>query len=147
MNVLNHTRYDLQSCNNFNNPSHLLENYHFGLPDEFLPQDSDLIVMSQVDAVLCHELHMDKWRDVSWVGAPWPARKEKMDGIFVLCHQIEEILSNLVRRANGGCRLRSRSWLRKAIEYCLVVDKVISGLSQDAYDAPCKATTVAAEDI
>jgi hypothetical protein len=104
--------------------------------------------MSQVDAVLCHELHMDKWRDVSWVGAPWPARKEKMDGFFVLCHQIEEILSNLVRRANGGCSLRSRSWLRKAIEYCLVVDKVISGLSQDAYDAaPCKATTVAAEDI
>jgi hypothetical protein len=165
--VLNHTRYNLRSCNNFYNPSYLFENYHFWGPDEFLPQDSDLLLMTQGDAVLCHELHMDKWRDVAWVGAPWPARKGKRGWDFcsflpnswtdfhggktVPSFPTEDQFCDDTTygpQGNGGLSLRSRSWLRKAIEYCPVVDRAVSGLDQDAYDAaPCKAKVVAAEDI
>ncbi|KAG7352037.1 hypothetical protein IV203_008085 [Nitzschia inconspicua] len=170
MKVLNHSRYNLKSCHNFYNPSHLLENYHFWGPDEFLPEDSDLILMMQGDAVLCHELNVDKWKDVAWVGAPWPARKGKKPWHF--CSFFPQSWKEFHEHAgstniptfptddqlctdtsfgpqgNGGLGLRSRSWLRKSIEYCPVVSRTISGLSQQQYDAaPCKATNVAAEDI
>jgi hypothetical protein len=171
MKVLSHTKYNLHSCSNFYNPSHLFENYQFWGSQEFLPQDSDLVLMSQADAVLCHKLHVDKWRDVAWVGAPWPAKRGKQGWHFCsslptswkefhrdggsgkkvpkyptkyqLCHD-----TTYGPQGNGGVSLRSRSWLRKAIEYCPVEDRAISGLAQDAYGAaPCKATSVAAEDI
>jgi Protein of unknown function (DUF5672) len=171
MNVLNHTRYNLKKCNNFYNPSHLLENYHFWGPDEFLEQDSDLILMMQGDAVLCHELHVDKWRDVAWVGAPWPATKGKREWHF--CSFLPKSWKEFHEQGgdgksappfptantlctdtmygpqgNGGLGLRSRKWLRKAIEYCPVANRTISGLSQEQHDdAPCKANNVAAEDI
>lgn len=82
MTILDSQRYDLRSCLNFFNPSFLFENYQYWGPDEFDVQDSDLVLMVQGDAVLCHALHVDKWRDVAWVGAPWRATKGKMDWHF-----------------------------------------------------------------
>lgn len=77
MTVLDHRKYHLRSCTNYYNPSFLYENYQYWGPDEFDPADSDLILMMQADAVLCHDLNLDKWRDVAWVGAPWAASKGK----------------------------------------------------------------------
>lgn len=44
--------------------------------------------------------------------------------------------------------LRSRSWLRKAIQYCPTSTFANSGLTRQQFDtAPCRATRIAAEDI
>ena len=66
MTVLDKTKYDLKSCLNFYNPSFLFENYQYWGPDEFDPSDSDQILMMQGDAVLCHDLNTEKWKDVAW---------------------------------------------------------------------------------
>ncbi len=66
MTVLDHAKYGLRSCLNFYNPSFLFENHRYWGPDEFDLSDSDLILMMQGDAVLCHDLNTEKWKDVAW---------------------------------------------------------------------------------
>jgi len=170
MTILNDKKYNLKSCRNFYNPSYMFENYRFWGPDEFVEEDSDFVLMMQGDAVLCHELHVDKWRDLAWVGAPWPAKKGKKE--WNLCSSMPSMwdkyhteYGNLTEapsypseeqicsvneygpQGNGGLCLRSRSWLRKAIEYCPFRDFKVSGLSREAYDkATCKGAS-AAEDF
>jgi hypothetical protein len=172
MTVLDHKKYNLRACNRFYNPSFMFENYRFWGPDEFDEDlDSDLILMTQGDAVLCHELHMDKWQDVAWVGAPWPARLGPMAWDF--CSALPRIWNEGHHNAttnkepppypsedqlchdtyygpqgNGGLGLRSRKWLRKAIEYCPAHSQDVSGLTSAQWDtAPCRAFNTAAEDI
>lgn len=168
--VLNHTKYHLKSCTNFYNPSTMLEHYDFWGPDEFTPHDSDLILMMQGDAALCHELNVDKWRDVAWVGAPWPAQKGYVPWMFCSSlsrgwKQNHEAVGSVASpvptedqvcsdtrygpQGNGGLCLRSRTWLRKAIEYCPIsTDRAISGLSREKFDAAtCKANNTIAEDM
>ncbi|KAL3920868.1 MAG: hypothetical protein SGILL_003045 [Bacillariaceae sp.] len=172
MTILNHTHYNLRACDNFYNPSFMLENFRFWGSDEFDEDlDSDLVLMTQGDAVLCHELHVDKWRDVAWVGAPWPARTG--DRPWHFCSSLatiwreghlnvnadeepppyptpEQMCSNTMvgPQGNGGLGLRSRKWLRKAIEYCPSIRADVSGLSPEQYAAaPCRAQNAPAEDI
>lgn len=66
MTVLDTAKYDLRSCLNFYNPSFLFENYLYWGSDEFDPSDSDQVLMVQADAVLCHDLNTEKWKDVAW---------------------------------------------------------------------------------
>ena len=164
--VLNHTKYHLKSCDYFYPPSSALSNYHYWGEDEFVDGvDSDLVFLMQGDAVLCHELNVDKWRDVAWVGAPWPPRL--CTSQYCACNQLPTIWKNSFEdggdqaepppvpafptpeemcsdirygpQGNGGVSLRSRSWLRKAIRYCPVTNRKWTGLSlQDHQAAQCK---------
>jgi len=167
MTILNDKKYYLESCENFYNPSRMFENYRFWGPDEFVEEDSDFVLMMQADAVLCHELHVDKWRDLAWVGAPWPAKKG--DKEWYVCSSMPSMwkayhteYGNLTEapwfptedqicsvneygpQGNGGLCLRSRSWLRKAIEYCPFHNFTITGLTRETFDkTTCKGASIA----
>jgi hypothetical protein len=167
MTELNHTRYKLKSCTNYWTPSRVWQNYHFwASASEFLPQDSDLVLTLQGDSVLCHHFHVDKWRDVAWVGAPW--KKSFGPKIINYCSSLprywneshssqtqknpppyptgEQICTELQHgpQGNGGFSLRSRSWLQKAIQYC---PSQYSGFSkQQIASSKCK-TDLAIEDV
>lgn len=171
MTVLNHSFYQLKSCENFFSPSYAWQNWHYWGPREFLEQDSDLVLTVQADAVLCRPLDVRLWQDAAWVGAPWPAKKG--DSPWHLCssmpsqwkayHKAKQDQTNLSTippypspdqlcsdnmvgpQGNGGLSLRQRSWLRRAIEYCPTVAAGIDDAMRQ--QAPCDAHSTVAEDL
>ena len=40
--------------------------------DEFLPEDSDLVIILQSDSVFCHKFNVSLWNDINYIGGVWP---------------------------------------------------------------------------
>lgn len=148
--ILNHTKYNFTSCSNFFNPSNALMNIHYW-KDEFINNvDSDIILVIQEDAVLCHHFDVNLWDDLAFVGGIWPP---KWSYKFGWCQQLTvlwraltlkkrlrlmrernpesktvSILQNLCTNGygptgNGGLSLRNRNWMIRGMytySSCLV---------------------------
>lgn len=143
--IINHAKYKLASCSNFFNPSSALMNINYW-KDEFINNvDSDIILVIQDDAVLCHHFDVNLWDDVAFVGGIWPP---KWSFKFGWCQQLSvlwrvltikkrlrltrennpesktvSVLRNLCMNGyaptgNGGFSLRNRNWMIRAIEEC-----------------------------
>jgi len=161
MTVVDTEKYALTSCNNFKSVNRVWLNFDYWGETEFIEQDSDLILAMQKDGIICHFLHVDKWKEFAWVGAPWPTSRGNMK--WHMCSSMpqawkafhnnkvddlpfppfpteDEICSNneVGPFGNGGISLRSRSWLRKAIRYCPLR---VSGFSEEDMKAtPCNTS-------
>jgi len=70
--IINHEKYKMKNCHQFYTPSRAFMNIEYWGPSEFEPQDNDLVLMIQNDSILCHNLDPGLWRDVAYVGGPWP---------------------------------------------------------------------------
>ena len=143
--ILNHTKYKLKSCSDFFNPSSALMNIHYW-KDEFIDNvDSEMILVVQDDAVLCHPFDISLWNDLAFVGGLWPP---KWSYKFGWCHQMAVLWKGLIlakqnrlRRqnqpqyqsvsqlknlctngygptGNGGFSLRNKNWMIRAIQEC-----------------------------
>jgi len=143
--ILNHAKYKLASCSNFFNPSSALMNINYW-KDEFITNvDSDIILVVQDDAVLCHHFDVNLWDDVAFVGGIWPP---KWSYKFGWCQQLSvlwraltikkrlrltrernpesktvSVLQNLCTNGygptgNGGFSLRNRNWMIRSIDEC-----------------------------
>jgi len=77
MTFLDHEKYNLKACNDFSNLSNALMNLDYW-KDEFLPNDSDTVMILQEGSVLCHSFDVEKYRKFAYVGAPL----KKDDPIF-----------------------------------------------------------------
>lgn len=76
----NHEKYKLKSASNFYNPSSALQNVHFW-QDEFTAADSDFVLVIQDDAVLCHRLDANLWREFAYVGGVWPQKSNPLSPV------------------------------------------------------------------
>lgn len=127
---IDYNKYHFRNCYNFFPPSNawMMGSYW---DDEFTSYDSDLVLTIQHDTVLCHKLNPDLFREFAFVGAPWP--RFGNDIKMGYCNYITEkwvrwnknqtvpfdVCENgLGPVGNGGLSLRSRSWMRKAIQAC-----------------------------
>lgn len=154
--ILDHKKYYLKSCSNFYPPSNAWMNVAYWR-DEFIDADNDMIMMIQNDAVLCHDIDIDTWREFAFVGAPWRDDYNEIG----MCNLLEmkwnawtatsnsesnnfQPLHNMCKngygpQGNGGFSLRSRRWMIKAIESCPSI--LYSGLSKDIINvSSCKVT-------
>ena len=105
--------------------------------DEFVPQDSDLVIVLQPDSVFCHAFDVSRWTDLAFVGGVWPPKPNTHNNPAPpagVCHQIpllwkqwghneDEAFPDVCTdgRAplgNGGFSLRSRHWMTKATNTC-----------------------------
>jgi Protein of unknown function (DUF5672) len=108
-------------------------------------QDSDQILIVQNDAVLCHPLDVNLWKEYAYVGAPWNLHHiqyySRMPLSWRFWHseasnnnsKIDEIPSypsdTCHNPDHGGLSIQSRYWMREAIRYCPQVK--YSGLNED----------------
>ncbi len=69
---LDHTKYQLKSCDNYDNPSRAFMNYNFWNEEFINDVDSDLVLIMQDDSILCHSFDIDQYRKFAFVGAVWP---------------------------------------------------------------------------
>jgi len=132
--VLEKGKYNIKSCDKWD-ISAVNMNVHFW-KDEFIEGvDSDMILVMQSDAVLCHHLDIDLWKHFAYVGGPW-----KPDLFSGGCVEMRRIwksyapLCNLQNPdvdlphlctpghgglvGNGGLSIRNKQWMIKAIETC-----------------------------
>jgi len=140
---LDHLKYNLKSCQNFYNPSFAWMHHRYWR-DEFIAQDSDMVLSIQNDSVLCHKFNPNLWRDMAFVGAVWPPRANMHnnpepkigccrffetkwnewnkwsvhDDIQPYPDDLCTFDNGIAPLGNGGLTIRSRKWLIKAIEYC-----------------------------
>lgn len=69
---LDHTLYNLKSCDNFYNPSAAMMNINYWGEDQFIDGvDSDTVFIMQADSVLCNEPNMEYLRRFPYIGALW----------------------------------------------------------------------------
>jgi len=132
--VLEKGKYNIESCDSWD-ISAVNMNVHFW-KDEFIEGvDSDMILVMQSDAVLCHHLDIDLWKHFAYVGGPW-----KPDLFSGGCVEMRRIwksyapLCNLQNPdvdlphlctpghgglvGNGGLSIRNKEWMIKVIETC-----------------------------
>jgi hypothetical protein len=83
--VLDYVKYKLTSCSNFYNPGYawLSDRYYL---DEFTSKDNDLMLFMEADAMLCRPLLVDRWRHVTYLGAPWASNSKVGQEIFYNFH-------------------------------------------------------------
>lgn len=67
--LLNHTRYTHSSCDSYDvNAMWMSSRYYV---DEFIEEDSDLVLFIQRDSFLCRKLlNLEEWRQFAYVGGP-----------------------------------------------------------------------------
>jgi len=69
---LDHTMYNLKSCDNFYNPSAAMMNINYWGGDQFIDGvDSDMVFIMQSDSVMCNEPNMEYLRRFPYIGALW----------------------------------------------------------------------------
>jgi len=150
--ILDAKKYRVKSCKNFYNPSKAWMNVKYW-EEEFIAEDSDLILTLQKDVVICHTLNPNLWRDVPYVGAVWPPRANMHNNPFPpegMCEFLPSKWNEYIKTdkqfpndictfengkapfGNGGFTLRSRKWMIKAIKYCPHPDN--SGLPPQMID-------------
>jgi len=174
--IIDHKTYLFPSCNNFYSPSSAWMNYHYWSTatseekGEFIDEDSDLVLTLQNDAVLCHTLNPDNWRDVAYVGGVWPPlpnthnNRVPKEGtclhlpmLWEDWHKNKDVKrkpfplsdwcrpdSGMAPIGNGGLTLRSRRWLQEVIRYC--PHDVYSGLKRSFPNNGC-VTGTGPEDL
>lgn len=170
--ILDSRKYNLRGCSNFYNPSKAWMNYYYWGSDEFIEEDSDLVISIQSDVIFCHTFHPNNWREFAFVGGLWPPEAnmnnnpEPPDGLCKFARSkwrawnkpdVSPISDDFCTRTNGiapvgngGLTVRSRKWLRKAIAYC--PDPKHSGFEQHSdviINAKCMLSLNAkpAEDV
>ncbi|KAL3766951.1 hypothetical protein ACHAW5_001795 [Stephanodiscus triporus] len=141
VNVLNSEKYG-EKCDNFGSGNSIFLNIRFWL-DEFIDGvDSDMILTTQQDAVLCRHLDIDLWKHYAYVGAPWSpwvwgcSQEQNCDCMRNLwrtnapkCNGVENHLAeeNILQictpghggfQGNGGLSIRNRSWMIEALRRC-----------------------------
>eukprot|EP00590_Aulacoseira_subarctica_P009004 CAMPEP_0172437670 /NCGR_PEP_ID=MMETSP1064-20121228/72387_1 /TAXON_ID=202472 /ORGANISM="Aulacoseira subarctica , Strain CCAP 1002/5" /LENGTH=264 /DNA_ID=CAMNT_0013186169 /DNA_START=274 /DNA_END=1065 /DNA_ORIENTATION=- len=68
--ILDHEKYQLPSCTDFYSPSNAWMSVNYW-KDEFIDKvDSDMILIMQIDGVLCRDFDVNLWKDLAFVGAP-----------------------------------------------------------------------------
>jgi hypothetical protein len=165
--ILNHSKYGLKSCSDFFNPSSALMNVHYW-QDEFLDGvDSDMILVMQDDAVLCHTLNVTLWKDLAYVGALWAPKENPLWLVpkMGMCKTISLYWRSWTARykkldpnipvcqpgygpvGNGGLSLRSKSWMIRAIQTCPFPP--YSGFAREAAGSTtgCHVTRTINEDV
>mmetsp|Transcript_61628 Transcript_61628/g.74138 ORF Transcript_61628/g.74138 Transcript_61628/m.74138 type:complete len:557 (-) Transcript_61628:17-1687(-) len=174
LNFIDHEKYHLPSCSDYYPPNGALMNMHYWR-DEFLDDiDSDLVLYVQKDSVLCHTLDPNNWRDISFVGGPFPGDLEKLNAKAKIVHkqdickmapkhwkhftrdrvvgtnshlplELTDICGNgRGLVGNGGLSLRSRAWMSESIMTCPHFD--LSGLHEDLIPAYCNVNHDINED-
>jgi hypothetical protein len=170
--MINHKAYQLP-CRDFgNNPTPALLNVHFW-QDEFLPQDSDYVLILQDDSVVCRPVTPSEF---AYVGGVWPRVATELVPFPPqgMCFAMEGMWKSWTRPqrqwaegkdeelkqtvdlqfplvcsdgrgpvGNGGFSWRSRKWMIRAIETC--PHARYSGTSLDG--VPCKVLDQVNEDV
>jgi len=137
--ILDHNKYNFWFCNKFYSHSSAWINIKYW-SEEFIFEDSDLVLSVQGDSVLCQSFNPNLWRDVAWVGGVWPPEANTHTNPVPpegLCNYStstwnkwnkndllpfpEDICTGHNGKGpvgNGGLTIRSRKWLKAAIRYC-----------------------------
>ncbi len=105
---LNHTKYDLEACDNYANPSSAMMNIHYWsdmdhanenenengseteieIHGEYIAGvDSDTVLVMQDDAVICHEMDLSLYKQYAYVGGVFRKFHPFMQN-HKLCHEL-----------------------------------------------------------
>jgi hypothetical protein len=92
---LNHEKYNLKACDDFQNFSRALMNVNYWR-DEFNDRDSNNVIIVRRGGVICHHFDFEKYRDFAFVAAPL-ANHDKIFGESDYCNTLKTLWkANLV---------------------------------------------------